>query len=43
MPKTVNPFIENSQKEWESFLETRLELINKIINENGVYKNCFTY
>ena len=29
-----NPFIENSQKEWETFLESRLELINKIIDQN---------
>ncbi|MBE7038975.1 MAG: MBL fold metallo-hydrolase [Ruminococcaceae bacterium] len=30
----INPFIENSQKEWDAFLEKRLELINKIIDEN---------
>ena len=30
----VNPFIENSQKEWDAFLETRLKLINKIIEQN---------
>ncbi len=32
--RKVNPFLENSQKEWDSFLETRLELIHKIIDEN---------
>lgn len=30
----VNPFIENSQAEWEAFLEKRLELVQKIIAED---------
>lgn len=30
----VNPFIENSQKEWELFLEERLALVHKIIDED---------
>lgn len=29
----VNPFIENSQKEWSLFLEKRLSLINWIIEQ----------
>ena len=30
----VNPFIENSQSEWEAFLEERLKKVRKIIDEN---------
>ena len=30
----TNPFIENSQKEWESFLEARLELVHQIIDKD---------
>ena len=29
-----NPFIANSQEEWTLFLEERLSLINKIIDQN---------
>ena len=31
---TINPFLENSQQEWASFLEARLESVCKIIDEN---------
>ena len=30
----VNPFIENSQAEWEAFLKKRLQLVQKLIDEN---------
>ena len=32
--QTENPFIRNSQEEWNQFLEARLALINKIIEED---------
>ena len=30
----INPFLENSQQEWESFLEKRLKAVRKVIAEN---------
>ena len=30
----VNPFVENSQAEWEAFLEKKLKAVQKIIDEN---------
>ncbi|MBQ5746873.1 MAG: MBL fold metallo-hydrolase [Clostridia bacterium] len=30
----INPFIENSQAEWEAFLDSRAEMAKKIIEEN---------
>ena len=32
--QTENPFIQNSQQEWEQFLDSRLTLINNIIQYN---------